>query len=492
MSVVETARDGTKRPPRARQRGAAAEAATGGVILALFIISLVLPVFLDVGPLRLSPYRILLLILFVPMAFKVFSGRAGGVYAIDVCFMLFGSWMMISMLVNHGTQQLAFAGISVVELVGGYLFGRCFVRSSVDYRLFFRYFLFCLIFMLPFVILEEITTHPLLNQLLSGVFQVHNDYHGEQRLGLNRVQGFFEHPILYGLFCSVGIANFYYLARDNFLKRFLLAGFAIFMTAMSVSTAPLMAIVLQTGMIGWDWVTKSKWKLLAALFGLAYVSIDLLSNRSPFHVLVTYATLNTGSAYNRILIWRFGTENVAAHPVFGLGMNEWVRPFWMVASVDNFWLLTTMRYGLPAIVFLVLGILLNLRHVVRRQGLSEDERNCRTGYMVALVGLVVVLGTVHVWAATSVMVAFYFGAGVWLSEAGKAPKKKPQGAEAESGARTDRRPPLPRAEAGPRARPGAAEAAAVETGARAARPASRRNTGRRSVRGPSGGAKGDP
>ena len=37
------------------------------------------------------------------------------------------------------------------------------------------------------------------------------------------------------------------------------------------------------------------------------------------------------------------------------------------ASVDNFWLLTAMRYGLPAFLLLVAGIAANLVQIVRQQ-----------------------------------------------------------------------------------------------------------------------------
>ena len=57
-------------------------------------------------------------------------------------------------------------------------------------------------------------------------------------------------------------------------------------------------------MIVWEKMTGAKWKLLALLGVLAYIVVDLLSNRSPIQVLISYGTFNQGTAYNRVLIWR--------------------------------------------------------------------------------------------------------------------------------------------------------------------------------------------
>ena len=47
---------------------------------------------------------------------------------------------------------------------------------------------------------------------------------------------------------------------------------------------------------------KGRWTALFSLFGLAYLAIDLLSTKTPFHVFVNYLTFSKQSAYNRILI----------------------------------------------------------------------------------------------------------------------------------------------------------------------------------------------
>ena len=409
---------------RADRPQAAAAAAAGSGLLLLFMISLLIPVRFTVLGLLLTPDRLLLLIVFVPLALRLISGKAGGIRPVDAFVLLYCIWVGIALLVVHGTSHIPFIGITIIELFGGYLVGRTIVRSQTDYRTFFRYFFWGLLFLLPFVLIEQVTRRLVISELLGTVFTTPGYVNYDQRMGMNRVQAVFEHPILFGMFCSVGIANFYYLyRRTEFKKSILLTAFGIFMTFMSVSSSALLSIILQVGMIIWDKMTNSKWTLFVGLVVAAYFLVDILSNRTPVQVLISYATLNSGSAGMRLVIWEYGSASVAKHPVFGIGLNDWERIWWLHSpSVDNFWLLNAMRYGLPAVLFLMTGIGFSLWGILRRRDLSDEDADCRTGYMVAAVALFFTLCTVHVWGPTSVFVMFYIGAGVWLAEAGQGPE----------------------------------------------------------------------
>ena len=146
-------------------------------------------------------------------------------------------------------------------------------------------------------------------------------------------------------------------------------------------------------------------------------------------------------------------ENVMGSPIFGIGLNDWVRPSWMHSgSFDNFWLLQAMRYGIPSFVFLALGIAASIWSITRAQGLSFGQKQCRTAYMVALTGLLFTLATVHVWGSTSVFFMFYIGAGVWIAQAGDtaAAEEEPEPGPRRGTARP-RAAPAARGAAGPEA-----------------------------------------
>ena len=395
------------------------ETASAPVLLALFLVSLLIPVRIYVGDLLFSPVRIFLVLAFLPLFFRLVSGKVGRIRPVDILIGLYCLWMALSLFITHGTDRIAFIGITIVELFGGYLVGRTMVLGQADYRAFFRYFFMALLFMLPFVLVEQVTRRLLINDIVGLVFRTFPYVDYGQRMGLNRIQTVFEHPILSGLFWSAGIGNLYFLNRDRLARALPQAGLAGFTTAMALSSGPFLVAMLQFGMIAWEKITRAKWKLLLALGILAYIVVDLLSNRTPFEVLISYATFNQGTAYNRVHIWNYGMQNVMSSPVFGIGLNDWFRPPWMHSgSFDNFWLLQAMRYGIPAFAFLALGVTASIWGITRAQGLSTGEKQCRTGYMVALTGFIFTLATVHVWGATSVFFMFYIGAGVWIAQAG--------------------------------------------------------------------------
>ena len=188
-------------------------------------------------------------------------------------------------------------------------------------------------------------------------------------------------------------------------------------TFLSASGGPYTVLILQMFVVGWERMTRgfeARWPLLFSIFGLTYVLIDLLSNRTPFHVFVSYFSFSVQSAYNRINIWNYGTAEVARHPIFGIGFNDWIRGPWMSDSMDNFWLLTAMRYGIPSFLFLA-ALLIGLVYATSgNKKVPQRWRNARHGWSFTLFGIAVASGTVHLWNALFVMFLFLIGSGVWM------------------------------------------------------------------------------
>lgn len=421
--------------------GEQATQAAPRILLGVFLGTLLLPIFFHVGDLRLSPYRIFLLVAFLPLLLRLALGRAGRIAPGDIFMGLHCLWICVALYMNHGAERIPFAGITAVELLGGYLAGRVLIRSAADYRIFFRYFTVALAILLPLAVIEMLTGRMLISEALSPIAETFPKVLlEEQRMGFYRAQGVLEHSILWGVFCSVAIANLFYLFQHRLPKAVLLSGFVTGMTFTSLSAAPLLSALLQFGMIGWGWVTRNAWWTLAILGTTAYVAIDLASNRTPVAILIDYATFNAHNAWIRIHIWNYGSAEALNNPVFGIGLGDWQRPYWLPASVDNFWLVAAMRYGLPGLGFLALAIAANLFLIMRKK-LPENLRPYRLAYVVAALGLFMTLGTVHIWGATSVFVMFYIGAGSWLFAAPDAPDgaEEAEAAQPVRGARIESR-----------------------------------------------------
>jgi hypothetical protein len=179
-------------------------------------------------------------------------------------------------------------------------------------------------------------------------------------------------------------------------------------------------LMMQGFVAAWQRVlgrVKGRWAALFALFAATYVAIDLFSTKTPFHVFVNHFTFSRQSAYNRILIFDYGTAEVARHPVFGIGLGDWERPAWMSDSMDNFWLVVAVRYGLPALGFLLALLLGLVWCAARRKDLPEDWRRARHAWAFTLFGITVAAATVHLWNALFVLFVFLIGAGAWLLDA---------------------------------------------------------------------------
>ena len=162
--------------------------------------------------------------------------------------------------------------------------------------------------------------------------------------------------------------------------------------------------------------SPSRWIILTGVIAVGYVVIDLLSNRTPIDVFMTYATFSPSNAYWRKMIFDWGILNVWANPFFGIGLNDWFRPWYMFSnSVDNFWLLTAMRYGIPGFLLLALGVFLPICSIASRK-IEKTSLNWqfRRAWIFTFVGLVLTLCTVDVWASANSYVAFLFGSGMWF------------------------------------------------------------------------------
>jgi hypothetical protein len=383
----------------------------------LFLISLLVPFYLNVGDLLLMPHRIIIIGLFFPFFLMLFvMGKAGRVLAADWLLFLTALWAGLGLAVNHdvGTAIQPF-GIFMIEFFGAYLIARVAIRSAADFQRMVGTFFVILLILFPFAAMEAVTKRPILLDFLPGN-NVGVIWAGE-RLGLRRVQAVFAHPILFGVFVSTGLGLFWYALQPRWLRfpAVLITGV---LTVFSLSTGALISFFVQGIFIGWEAILKTlrrRWSIFAGLFVLGYIVVDLVSVRTPFHVLVNYASFSSGSAYNRIRIWTYGTENVWQNPVFGLGLNDWVRPSWMGASVDNYWLLIAMLYGLPAIVMVLAALTQILKRVAYSQSPDPRVALCRAGYLVVFGGLFVAGGTVHYWHAMMAFVMFIYGSGVWLA-----------------------------------------------------------------------------
>jgi hypothetical protein len=425
--------------------------------VALYLLSVVTPVTLQLGPLYMTLTRAYLVLMFLPLLAMLFSGRAGKVTATDILLIGHGAWMAVALQANNPDQMITQVGSIVPDFLGGYLLARVYIRTPEQFMALARWMGILIACLLPFALYESRTGVPLIIQTIKKLPLVgsYSNVAAEKRLGLDRVQGVMVNPIHFGVLCSTAF-SMTVVALSGVLstKRRLLTGAAIGLSAfLSLSAGAFLALLMQILLLGWYWAfrrTGFPWLLLTGWAAFCYIVIDMLSNRAPIQVFFSYATFSPHTAYWRGLIFEWGMKNVWANPILGLGLNNWERPWFMFSgSMDNFWLLMAVRYGIPGFLFLAIGYGLVLWRVGRRK-FDGDARMLllRRAWMLTMVGLTFSLCTVHIWTTIHSYVFFLFGAGMWFLTATARPEGEgeaaPQAEAAPRGTQYTRFPQRPR------------------------------------------------
>ena len=384
----------------------------------LFLTALVVPWIIFIGPLRLSLYRIVLLVMILPCLGMWMSGKAGRIRTADIALLLFSFWCALSLIGIHGMSlSVQPSGIMFIETLGPYLLARCYIRDADDFynvvQLLFR----IVVLLLPFAIFEFVSGQNISRELFAAVFPTLSGSE-TPRLGLTRVQSVFDHPILFGL-CTGGIFALVHLVlgyQKSFFQRTLRTGIVGATVILSLSSGPIIAIVAQGLLLSWNSLLRAikiRWKILIGLV-LMVLSIAIVVNRSIPAMISGYLALDDQSYWYRMLIWHYGSASALNHPLFGVGLNDWERPEWMPASIDNFGLFHAVHYGLPAPFLLLLAFLSIFLTVGFKKGLDNKTTVYRTAFLITMTAFFMVGWTVHFWDAAYVLFLFLLGSGVWI------------------------------------------------------------------------------
>lgn len=396
------------------------------LVVTLFFFGMMLPtsVSVNLGGLRLSVYRVVLLVMLIPMLYALISGKRGKFNGYDMLAVGHAIWAALALIkwggIGQGSQS---GGIYVIEFLGSYLVGRTYVRSYEDFLAVAKFFVGATCIMVLFTLPEALTGVHILHDTIAKAVGGPMAPWIDKRMGLTRAFGPFDHPILYGVFSAAAFSMAYFVIAQRRLLNFkgMAQVLGVCLAAfLSASGGPYTVLIMQIFVAAWQRAlgnVNGRWKMLFGLFAFTYVLVDLFSTRTPFHVFVTYLTFSAVSGYNRILIFQFGSAEVLRHPLFGIGLGDWIRPVYMSDSMDNFWLVVAVRYGLPALILLValmVGLLWGAAH---RKGIPQTWKNARHAWAFTLFGISVAAATVHLWNALFVLFIFLIGSGAWLIDA---------------------------------------------------------------------------
>lgn len=405
------------------------------------ILSFIVPTELSLylGDIRFSAHRLVLFFL-VPVALsRILTRPDTRLHAFDAGIILFGIWLLFSYTWHAGNASgFIYGGSQALETVGAYLVARAWVRDQTALKAALN-IVFIAVFIsaacaLPEMLLGKIFVHDFMAKVTGIVYETSV----KTRLGLTRAYSFFDHPIHYGTFCAALLALFWYV-NPQISQRIKIITVVTFAVFLSVSSAPLMCILIQFALITGERVTRGisgrVW-LAFALAAAGYLVLAAVSTRSPIAVIATRLTIDSWTGLYRLLIWEYGLQSVWANPWLGIGLADWQRLEWMHSdSIDSFWLVTAMRSGLPSFFILAGAILLLAAAAGRKGSRSQDAltRRLSAGWLISLTALCFIGATVHFWNVLQAYFFFFLGLGGWLADPIRATSRTPR-------RRTNRRP----------------------------------------------------
>lgn len=406
----------------------------------IVFVALLIPAFFNIGTLLMTPSRLLFLLMIPLLLLKLLGRNYGRITYVDWLILFHMSWFTLSVFVNaSASTAITYTGVNTVILLGGYLAGRAAIRDLDQFLGFVRFFALVLTLSLPFIVYETLTGHltiPKIVEMIPG-FTSNRDVQYPRRMGLDRVQFVFVHPIHYGFFCSLSVALFF-LAMKNQMGNFRLwaqTAVLALTTFFSLSSGPFLSMIIQFLLIMWLYVMRKNerpWMTLVWLSLGLYVVLEIASNGPALYYIITKLAFNPGTANARRILLDYGIDQVMVTPVFGIFKRPWNLPPWMTGSLDNYWLGLAVAFGFPTFFSQFLAFILAIVAVAKRdfpKGSTLDR--VRTAWVISMISATLTLGTVFVWSEIASFMFFFFGAGLWMLDTEVETGEEPPEPEAE-------------------------------------------------------------
>jgi hypothetical protein len=227
----------------------------GRIAIPLFFAGVLLATTLvvNIGGLTISADRIVLLVFFVPLLAALGQAQSNAVriQTFDYFILAAIAWLVLALIINNGPERgIKYGGSLAVEAVGGYLLARVCVRNYTQFSFAVRTYLL-------FVVIAGVIALPETlfgMKLVSGLGPPVGSDTG--RFGLYRGNSGFDHPILFGAFCSTSLGLVWYLYRQSTMRWVLVAA-VVGVTFLALSSAPLLACLLAAGVILWERYTRN-------------------------------------------------------------------------------------------------------------------------------------------------------------------------------------------------------------------------------------------
>lgn len=227
----------------------------------------------------------------------------------------------------------------------------------------------------------------------------------EQRWGLTRATGPFNHSILFGSAFAIFLPLVYYLRHNKNhwrLLAYILSAAALVGALSSMSAGPwVMTVVVIICLV---MENRKKWvKPLLIFSAISCIGIGVISNRPFYHVMFSYAGLLGGAGWHRARLIDAAIQHFDEWWLIGYGTKDpgWGGYLGMAATdVTNEFILAGVRYGILGIIVLSGVLTTAFRGVLRMYRRTRDPE---------LKSLCWALGTILVSVIVTWMSVSFFG-----------------------------------------------------------------------------------
>ena len=364
------------------------------ILVVLLALMILVPIELSLraGTLFVPWYRLVLLLIAIPVVMRVVT-RKVDLKLFDWCIIGHCLWIFAAEFLKRGGGAIQPGFVFLLESMVAYLAMRCFMVRPGQFASFaqtlFLMLSIAVILAIPeAMILKERYLHDMASAISGYYYRFQDDF----RLNMLRAASLFEHPILFGLFCSCTFGLVWSTARTS-AERGVKGAILLFGTFLSASSAPLLTAIIQIILMTSERATrhiKKRLKILVWGVVLIFTVLSIFSNRGPVGIIATSLALNPQSAYYRILIWEYTIDDVYRHPIIGFLPEQWTRPWWMSDSLDNHWLAQALRGGIPCVVLILVAYYLIWRALYKTKDVPAEYGRARFGW--SIVALALVLG----------------------------------------------------------------------------------------------------
>ena len=203
-----------------------------------------------------------------------------------------GAWMIVAAIRASGWDLLPSAGAEVLELIGGYFIARGFFFGPAALDTFIRVLrVFAVVAI--FLAMADTVSHRWIVQDTVAALVDGSPPGPVYRGNLVRATSTFDHPILFGIFCSLVAAISLYSKLDV-LPRILLVGLCFIGCILSLSSVAWMSLSIVMAVYTYDRLMRQyAWRWYPIWIGIAaLLSALFLISSHPIGWLISHLTLD--------------------------------------------------------------------------------------------------------------------------------------------------------------------------------------------------------